>query len=71
MASSDKEDFISKTSTNCSHTSSVGTKKCDRNACNANEASYFSASQKFDHSASNFIRHVPHESPNQRNLRHQ
>jgi hypothetical protein len=63
MASSDKEDFISETSTNCSHTSSVGTRKCDGNACNANEASYFSASQKFDHSASNFIQHVPHESP--------
>jgi hypothetical protein len=63
MASSDKEDFISETSTNCSHTSSVGTRKCDRNVCNANEASYFSASQNFDHSASNFIQHVPHESP--------
>jgi hypothetical protein len=63
MASSDKEDFISETSANCSHTSYVGTRKCHRNVCNANEASYFSASHNFDHSASNFIQHVPHESP--------
>jgi hypothetical protein len=41
MASSDKEDFISETSANCSHTSFVGTRKCDRNVCNANEALYF------------------------------
>ena len=57
MASSDKEDFISETSTNCSHTSYVGTMKCNRNVFNENEASYFSASQNFDHSASNFIQH--------------
>ena len=63
MASSDKEDFIYETLTNCLHTSSVGTRKCDMNLCNANETSYFSASQNFDHSASNFIQHVPHESP--------
>jgi hypothetical protein len=63
MASSDKKYFVSETSTNCSPTSSVGTRKCDRNVCKANEASYFSASQNFDHSASNFIQHVPHESP--------
>jgi hypothetical protein len=64
MTSSDKEDFISERSKNCSNTSYVGTRKCDRNSCNANEASYFSASQKFDHRESNFIQHVPHESPN-------
>jgi hypothetical protein len=33
------------------------------NVCNANEASYFSASHNFDHSARIFIQHVPHESP--------
>jgi hypothetical protein len=63
MASSNKEDFISKASTNCSHTSSFGTRKCDGNSCNVNEASYFSASQKFYHSASNVLQHVPEESP--------
>ena len=63
MASSDKEDFISKTSTNCSHTSYVGTRKCHRNVCNANEALYFLASHNFDHSASNFIQHDPHGIP--------
>jgi hypothetical protein len=63
MASSDKEDFIYETSTNYSHTSSFGTSKCDWNACNVNEASYFSSNQKFDHSASNVIQHVPQESP--------
>jgi hypothetical protein len=35
----------------------------NRNACNENEASYFSSSQKFDHSASNCFQHFPHESP--------
>jgi hypothetical protein len=39
MALPNKEDFIFETSTNCSHTSSIGTRKCDRNACNENEAS--------------------------------
>jgi hypothetical protein len=63
MASSDKEDFISEASTNCLHTSSFGTSKCGGNVCNVNEVSYFSASQKFDHSASNVIQHVPRESP--------
>jgi hypothetical protein len=63
MASSDKEDFISETSTNCSHTFSVRTRKFHRSVYNANEASYFSASHNFDHSARNFIQHVPHESP--------
>jgi hypothetical protein len=64
MASSDKEDFISETSTNCSHTSYVGTRKFHSNVCDENEASYFSASHNFDNGASNFIQHVPHESPN-------
>jgi hypothetical protein len=59
MASLDKEDFISETSTNCSHTSSFGTRKCDGHACNVIEASYFPSSQKFDHSANNTIQHVP------------
>jgi hypothetical protein len=63
MASSNKENCISETSTNSSHTSSVGTRKCHRNVCNANEVSYFSVSHNFDHGASNFIQHVPHESP--------
>ena len=63
MASSNKEKCISKTSANSSHTCCVGTRKCHRNVCNANEASYFSASRNFDHSANNFIQHVPHESP--------
>jgi hypothetical protein len=63
MASSNKEKCISETSTNSSHTCSVGTRKCHRNVCNANEASYFSASHNFDLGASNFIQHVPHESP--------
>jgi hypothetical protein len=44
MASSYKEDFISKASTNCSHTYSFGTSICDGNACNVKEVSYFSAS---------------------------
>jgi hypothetical protein len=63
MASSDKEDFISKVSTNYSHASSVGTSKCDGNACNSNEVSYFSANRKFDHNESYVIQHVTHESP--------
>jgi hypothetical protein len=63
MASSDKEDFISEASTNCPHKTFVGTNKCDGNVCNANEVSDFSASWKFDHSASNLIQHVPQESP--------
>jgi hypothetical protein len=63
MASLDKKDFIFETSTNCSHTSSVGTRKSHRNVCNENEASHFSTSHNFDHGASNFIQHVPHESP--------
>ena len=62
MDSSYKEYFIYETSTNFSHTSSFGTSKCDGNTCNVNEASYFSPSQKFDHSASNVIQHVSQES---------
>jgi hypothetical protein len=41
MASSNKENCISETSTNSLHTSSVGTRKCDRNVCNANEGIVF------------------------------
>jgi hypothetical protein len=63
LVSLDKEDFISEASTIFSHTSYVGTSKCGGNDCNANEPLYFSASQKFDHSASNVFQHVPQESP--------
>jgi hypothetical protein len=63
MASSNKDYLIYEASTNCLHTSSFVTIKCDGNACNVNEESYFSASHTFDHSASNFIQHVPQESP--------
>jgi hypothetical protein len=62
MASSDKEDFISKTSKYCSCTS-FGTSKCDGNTCNENEESYFSPSQKFDHRAINDMQHLHQESP--------
>jgi hypothetical protein len=63
MASLDKKDFISETSTNYLHPSSVGTTKCHRNVCNENEASYFLASHNFDCGTRNFIQHVPHEIP--------
>jgi hypothetical protein len=63
MASSEKKYFIYETSTSCSHTSSFRTDKCDAKTSNVNENSYFSPSQKFDHSASNDIQHVDQESP--------